>query len=204
PGAEDIPGSGVGGSCEGGDAKPAAPAAAAAATEAPPAAIVPRSDAFKGNVLVISIDALRADRLGVAGYGRPAGHSLTPTLDALARRGAYFRRVWSQAPNTPRSFPSMVTSRYPSDIAWQQRSLNYSPILPSNRTFFEVLARGGWKPLGVFSHFYFTADRGLSKSFAEWTNDAAGTIAEPNKDIAAPRIAPRPLARRPRAAAAHA
>jgi choline-sulfatase len=201
PGAEDNPGDGIDQNCEGGDAK-AAPVEPVAAAEPalPPAK--PAAGAFTGNILIISIDATRADRLGVAGYGRPAGHSLTPTLDALAKRGAYFRRVWSQAPNTPRSFPSLVTSRYPSDIAWQQRSLNYSPILPSNQTFFEHLVRGGWKAIGIFSHFYFTADRGLSKGFAEWSNDGAGTIAESNKDIAAPRIVPRVIARLKKAAAA--
>jgi choline-sulfatase len=203
PGAEDTPGDGIDQNCEGGDAKAAPAEPVAAETEPPPPPTVkPHAGAFNGNLLLISIDALRGDRLGVAGYGRPQGRSLTPTLDALAKRGTYFRRVWSQAPNTPRSFPSLVTSRYPSDIAWQQRSLNYSPILPSNHTFFEYLARGGWKPIGIFSHFYFTADRGLNKSFAEWTNDGAGTIAESNKDIAAPRIVPRVIARLKKAAAA--
>jgi arylsulfatase A-like enzyme len=203
PGAEDTPGDGIDQNCEGGDAK-AAPAepVAAEAEPPPPPTVKPQAGAFKGNILLISVDALRADRLGVAGYERPKGRSLTPTLDALAKRGTYFRRVWSQAPNTPRSFPSLVTSRYPSDIAWQQRSLNYSPILPSNQTFFEHLARGGWKPIGIFSHFYFTPDRGINKAFAEWSNDGAGTIAESNKDIAAPRIVPRVIARLKKAAAA--
>jgi choline-sulfatase len=204
PGGEDTPGDGIDQNCEGGDAKASAAAPEVAAVEAAPVLppVKPAAGAFTGNILIVSIDALRADRLGVAGYGRPQGRSLTPTLDALARKGAYFRRVWSQAPNTPRSFPSLVTSRYPSDIAWQQRSLNYSPILPSNQTFFEHLARGGWKPIGIFSHFYFTADRGIGKSFAEWSNDGAGTIAESNKDIASPRIVPKVIARLKKAAAA--
>jgi arylsulfatase A-like enzyme len=200
PGAEDAPGDGIDQNCEGGDAK----AVAAAPDEAPgpadqPAA--PSGPAFwKGNLLVVTIDAFRGDRLGVAGYKRN-GKSLTPNLDALAARGAYFKRVWSQAPNTPRSFPSILTSRTPSGIAWDKPGVNYPNLLPSNRTFFEGLAGRGLHPIGVFSHFYFTADRGINKSFVEWTNDGAGTIAESNKDIASPRIVPRVIERLKTAAA---
>jgi arylsulfatase A-like enzyme len=208
PGAEEVAGDGVDQNCQGGDATAgAATAAAAGATAAaenqPPAPVVRRAgEAFSGNLLIVSIDALRADRLGVAGYTRRKGRSLTPNLDRLAQRGAYFRRVWSQAPNTPRSFPAFLTGRYPSDVAWAQRSLNYSPILPANETFFEQLARAGWKPIGIFSHFYFSAERALNQGFAEWSNDGAGTIAESNKDIASPRIVPRVIARLEKAAAA--
>jgi len=208
PGAEDVPGDGIDQDCEGGDAKPAAAGAATdgAAAASGATAIVPvkpRADAFQGNVLIVTIDAFRADRLGVAGYGRPVGHSLTPTLDALARRGAYFRRVWSQAPNTPRSFPSILTGRYPTDIAWDKPTVNYPNLLPSNHTFFESLAAVGLKPIGIFSHFYFTADRGISQGFAEWSDDGAGTIAESNKDSASPRIVPRVIARLQQAVARH-
>jgi arylsulfatase A-like enzyme len=202
PGAEDIPGDGIDQNCEGGDA---VATVETQIDEPAPAAFPPplkarKAGAFAGNILIIAIDATRADRLGVAGYGRPAGRSLTPNIDALARRGAYFRRVWSQAPNTPRSFPSFVTSRYPSEIEWQKRSINYSPILPANHTIFEPMASAGWHPIGIFSHFYFTPDRGLSKAFAEWSDDGAKTIADSNKDIAAPRIVPRVIDRLKKAA----
>jgi arylsulfatase A-like enzyme len=207
PGGVDTPGDGVDQNCTGGDARPAdapgaaGPAAGAPGSGAPGAPTTPptatRRDgpAFDGNLLIVTIDSLRADRLGVAGYTRRNGRSLTPALDALANRGAYFKRAWAQAPNTPRSFPSLLTGGYPSDVAWTQRSSNYSPIAAENQTFFEALATTGQKPIGIFSHFYFTADRGLSQGFAEWSNDGAGTISESNKDIAAPRIVPKVIAR---------
>jgi hypothetical protein len=198
PGAADVPRDGVDQNCEGGDAT----AAAAPPTDSGAAVPLRRrsGEAFSGNILIVSIDALRADRLGVAGYKRRQGKSLTPNLDGLAQQGAYFRRAWSQAPNTPRSFPSMLTGRLPSEVAWVQRSLNYSPIAPANETFFEQLAGAGLRPIGLFSHFYFSADRGLNQAFAEWNNDGAGTIAESNKDIASPRIVPRVIARLKQAA----
>jgi choline-sulfatase len=57
------------------------------------------------------------------------------------------------------------------------------------------------KPIGIFSHFYFTPDRGISRGFAEWSDDGAGTIAESNKDIASPRIVPKVIERLRQAAA---
>jgi arylsulfatase A-like enzyme len=202
PGAEDIPGDGIDQNCEGGDA----PLVTDSPTEktgsdVPTKAVRANAGGFSGNILIVAIDATRADRLGIAGYGRPAGRSITPNIDALARKGAYFRRVWAQAPNTPRSFPSFVTSRYPSEIAWQKRTLNYSPLLPGNHTFFEPMVPAGLRTIGIFSHFYFTPDRGISKGFAEWSDDGAKNIADSNKDSAAPRIVPRVIERLKKAAA---
>jgi arylsulfatase A-like enzyme len=204
PGADDVPGDGIDQNCESGDARAVAAVPSTAKQGVKPAtrpAPKPSANAlWKGNILIVTIDAFRGDRLGVAGYKR-GDKSLTPTIDALAARGAYFRRVWSQAPNTPRSFPSILASKTPSGIAWDKPGVNYPNLLPSNQTFFEGLAAAGLTPLGIFSHFYFTADRGISKAFAEWSNDGAGTIAESNKDVASPRIVPRVIARLREAAA---
>ena len=108
PGAEDTPGDGIDQNCEGGDAKASAEAApevaaAEAAPVLPPAK--PAAGAFTGNILIVSIDALRADRLGVAGYGRPQGRSLTPTLDALAKQGGLLPPGLVPGPQHPALVP---------------------------------------------------------------------------------------------------
>jgi len=62
------------------------------------------------NVIVVLIDALRADRLGTYGYER----QLSPAIDALAAEGAVFDQAISQAPWTQPSVASIFCSFYPS------------------------------------------------------------------------------------------
>ncbi len=61
------------------------------------------------NLVWISIDTLRPDRLGC--YGSDAG--LTPAIDAIAQEGAVFRDAYSQYPSTNLSSESMFFGRYP-------------------------------------------------------------------------------------------
>ncbi|HXH37740.1 MAG TPA: sulfatase [Thermoanaerobaculia bacterium] len=61
------------------------------------------------NVVLISIDTLRADHLGA--YGYPV--STTPFIDSLARRGLLFEEVVTPLPSTTPSHASMLTSLYP-------------------------------------------------------------------------------------------
>jgi arylsulfatase A-like enzyme len=60
------------------------------------------------NILLITIDALRADHLGAYGYARPT----SPNIDRLARQGVLFRRAVSQWPLTSPSFAAMMSSTY--------------------------------------------------------------------------------------------
>ena len=76
------------------------------------------------NVLLIVVDALRADRLGCYGYTRVVNGqkvSLTPNIDRLAEKGALFENCVSQSNWTPTSMASMLYSVNPT-----VRSLSHS------------------------------------------------------------------------------
>lgn len=61
------------------------------------------------NLLIITVDSLREDRLGA--YGSPRAR--TPGIDALAARGVRFERAYAPAPLTLPSHASLMTGRYP-------------------------------------------------------------------------------------------
>ena len=63
------------------------------------------------NVVLILIDTLRADHLGVYGYER----NTSPFIDSLARKGVIFNNVYSQESYTFASVPSIFTSLYTID-----------------------------------------------------------------------------------------
>jgi arylsulfatase A-like enzyme/cytochrome c-type biogenesis protein CcmH/NrfG len=61
------------------------------------------------NVILITLDTVRADRMGFLGSKR----GLTPNLDALARQSIVFTRAYSQVPLTAPSHATILTGTYP-------------------------------------------------------------------------------------------
>src|SRR5580704_17890689 len=61
------------------------------------------------NIILVTLDTFRADRMGFLGSKR----GLTPNLDALASQSAVFTRAYSQAPLTSVSHASILTGTYP-------------------------------------------------------------------------------------------
>lgn len=82
------------------------------------------------NLILISIDTLRADRMSVYGYGRPT----TPRLEEIGGRGVVFERAYSQGSNTGQSFASM-----------QRSATRASVFTPSAPTLFRRLLDSGMR-----------------------------------------------------------
>src|SRR3954471_12243475 len=61
------------------------------------------------NIILITLDTTRADRMGFLGSQR----GLTPNLDALANQSAIFTRAYSQTPLTTVSHATILTGTYP-------------------------------------------------------------------------------------------
>ena len=88
------------------------------------------------NVVLITIDTLRADHVGAYGWTR----ARTPTLDALAREGVVFDRAYAAAPITLPSHASILTGRYPPGHGSRDNGIRVSATVPTLAT--ELRARG--------------------------------------------------------------
>jgi arylsulfatase A-like enzyme len=96
------------------------------------------------NVLLISIDSLRADHVGMQGYARPT----TPRLDALAAAGAAFLAAYAPSPWTLPSHVTLLTSLPPEAHGVVKRNR----VLASRATTLaEVLQGAGYATAGFVS-----------------------------------------------------
>ena len=83
------------------------------------------------DVVLVTIDALRADHVGAYGYGR----ATTPRLDALAEKGALFERAYCPTPHTSYSVTSMMTGKYMRPLLLQGAGTDSDTIATLLRTY---------------------------------------------------------------------
>ena len=126
PGARELAGNGIDENCTGADAPRAAPLARAAPR--PPAVPAPRH-----NIVLVTIDALRADHLGAYGYRRPT----SPAIDAFAAAATRFAWALTPCPATRCAIPALLTSRLPSAAD------------PQAPTLAGVLRDAGWETAAI-------------------------------------------------------
>ena len=114
--------------------------------------------------MIITIDTLRADRLGC--YGNP--DVATPNMDRLAREGAMAPQASAQAPITRPSHVSMFTGLYPSQHGIRD---NISRALaPDVATMAEAFKAAGFETAGFVSSIVLSAQSGLGRGFDEFSD----------------------------------
>ncbi len=118
------------------------------------------------NVLLISIDTLRADELGA--YGSRAGN--TPHLDRLAADGVTVANAISPAPWTLPALASVMTGLYPRHhgagaITNRRDPLGRSALADGVPTLAEGFAAAGYRTLAVVTNPYLMAGSGLGRGY---------------------------------------
>ncbi len=130
----------------------------------------PRTDAV--NVILISLDTLRADHLGCYGYGRP----LSPAIDALAADCAAFLRTYAPAPWTLTSHVSIMTGLLAPSHGVLSSEQKMSPDLT---TLAEILAGRGYLTWAITGGGFLNAKFGLAKGF-DFYSESEGDIDNTN------------------------
>lgn len=112
-------------------------------------------------VILISIDTLRADRVGV--YGNKQG--LTPNIDAFAESAVVFGHTWAQSNQTNLSHASLFTSRYPSELGAIANGFSPATSIP---TLASVLSVYGYQTAAFTGGGHLTRGFGLERGFSTW------------------------------------
>ncbi|MBZ5701840.1 MAG: sulfatase-like hydrolase/transferase [Acidobacteriia bacterium] len=120
------------------------------------------------NILIITVDTLRADRVGA--YGNTGG--LTPNVDALAKEGVVFERGVSQVPLTWPSHAAIFTGTYPFHNGVQD--FTGQPLSERFRTLAESFQAHGYATAAVVSSFVLDRSWGLARGFDSYDDSFAG------------------------------
>lgn len=141
------------------------------APPAPPADPATPPSASRPDLLLVTIDTLRADRVGAYGDALAA----TPNLDALAAQGALFREAHAVAPTTLPSHAAMLTGRWPAHTGVRD---NGGPPLPADSpTLAAALSSAGYATAAFVSAYVLDDATGLDRGFAlyraPFSSDAA-------------------------------
>ncbi|MBD3287324.1 sulfatase-like hydrolase/transferase [candidate division KSB1 bacterium] len=117
----------------------------------------------KPNIILIVIDAARADHFSCYGYHRKT----TPFMDKIANEGILYNNAISTAGWTLPSHASMFTGTYPSKHGAHNENFFLSDKLP---TMTEALTEQGYKTVGFCRGDWVSDSTGLTRGFEEYYN----------------------------------
>ena len=110
------------------------------------------------NVVLISIDTLRADHLGCYGYSR----NTSPNIDTLAKESVLFENAVTQAAYTLPSYVALFTGQYPNENRISNHIEGFR-ILEDRTTLTEYLKNAGFRTYGFTDMGYLRGVFGFSQ-----------------------------------------
>jgi len=122
------------------------------------------------DIILISIDTLRADHLGCYGYPKPT----SPAIDAFSRECVLFKNALSQSHYTSPAHMSIFTALSPfvhrvDNIEPDQTTL--TPLAPEIPSLVEVLASRGYATIGMHGGANLDPQFGFGRGFDSYTAD---------------------------------
>jgi len=113
------------------------------------------------NIIVLILDALRADHVSCYGYHR----NTTPNIDRISEQGTIFLETIATAPWTVPSVASIFTGLYPSEHGATQENPHLDDHVP---TLAQILSENGYETIGFSTNPWFNPGTNLSKGFNEF------------------------------------
>lgn len=134
-------------------------------------------DAARPDIVLVSIDTLRSDRLSIC--GEPTGTS--PMLDRLCRQGLLFEQALTVSPGSAAAHAALLTSRYPVSNGVYS---NFAVLDESVETFAEFLRARGYRTGGFVTNTFlgkrFQFDQGfdayVESGFTERLEEPSGPV----------------------------
>ena len=128
------------------------------------------------NILLISLDACRADHLSCYGYARKT----SPFLDALAAQGTRFARAFCNTHGTGPSHATLLMSLYQEthrmEYTSHPGSLPGDPVPPDAMMIQEFLHARGYTTLGITDGGQLASGYGFHRGFDVYDDDGGGIV----------------------------
>ena len=128
--------------------------------------------AAKPNIVLITLDSARADRMGFLG----STMKLTPTLDRIARQSLIFERAYAQTPLTVVSHASILSGTYPQTHGASEFGAPLStsvPFLP------DILHSAGYNTAAFVGSIELDPRNGLAPGFDRGFNQYSAEFHKP-------------------------
>ncbi|MFO1011663.1 MAG: sulfatase [Planctomycetota bacterium] len=147
-----------------------------ASTSAQNAGTSPNAAPRRPDVLVISIDSLRADHVGCYGYAKPT----TPNLDRFAKEGTRFATAVSTTSWTLPAHAALFTGLFDSVHGVVDDAFALSPRA---NTLAERLHAAGWRTAGCYGGPYLHPVFGLAQGFERWESCMTAALTLPRDEL---------------------